>query len=72
MNLPTLLSDSNTTNNGNNNNNNNNSDNVVNSKLMKHGGALVEEASLLGNKNKYQFSIPMKGRLDCNFSFSGN
>jgi N6-L-threonylcarbamoyladenine synthase len=35
------------------------------------GGPAVEALARDGNKHAYVFPIPMKGRPDCNFSFSG-
>jgi N6-L-threonylcarbamoyladenine synthase len=35
------------------------------------GGPEVERAALTGNAERYGFPVPMKGREDCNFSFSG-
>ncbi|MGE0753927.1 MAG: tRNA (adenosine(37)-N6)-threonylcarbamoyltransferase complex transferase subunit TsaD [Alphaproteobacteria bacterium] len=35
------------------------------------GGPAVEKLALQGNPHAYNFPVPMKGRDDCNFSFSG-
>lgn len=37
----------------------------------KHGGALVESMALRGDRGRYPLTLPMRGRKDCNFSFSG-
>ena len=35
------------------------------------GGPNVEKQALEGNPNKFKFPVPMKGRVGCDFSFSG-
>ncbi len=35
------------------------------------GGPAVEQAAAGGNSQRFRFPVPMKGRDDCNFSFSG-
>ena len=35
------------------------------------GGPLVEQYALRGNSQRFDFPRPLKGRKDCNFSFSG-
>ena len=35
------------------------------------GGPAVEQAAADGNCKRFRFPVPMKGRDDCNFSFSG-
>lgn len=35
------------------------------------GGAAVEQMAKSGNEHAYRFPVPLKGRTDCNFSFSG-
>ena len=35
------------------------------------GGPAVEHAAAEGNAQRFKFPVPMKGRNDCNFSFSG-
>jgi len=35
------------------------------------GGPAVERAAVEGNAQRFRFPVPMKGRSDCNFSFSG-
>jgi N6-L-threonylcarbamoyladenine synthase len=39
--------------------------------LPKSGGAALEQCALNGNTRRFRLPIPMKGRIDCNFSFSG-
>ena len=35
------------------------------------GGPAVEHAAASGDPHRFRFPVPMKGRDDCNFSFSG-
>lgn len=35
------------------------------------GGPAVEQAASGGDRERFKFPVPMKGRADCNFSFSG-
>jgi len=39
--------------------------------LAQPGGPVVEKLAKQGNPKAYKFAVPLKGREDCNFSFSG-
>ncbi len=40
-------------------------------KLRYPGGPIVEKYAKEGNSRRFDFPVPLKGRKDCNFSFSG-
>ena len=39
--------------------------------LRPNGGAALEKFAREGNPNRFKFTVPLRQRADCNFSFAG-